>query len=93
MQKFTVPQRFFLHFYIVGSLFNGLLLLVLLVYIPIKPSFIGDNKMSSEEAWRTFLLLFLFELQVLRRLYEDMFVTKFSSSARMHILAYLCGIV
>ena len=88
MQKFTIPQRLCPHFYLVGSLFNGLLLLLMLFYIFLTPRFVGDFKMSSEEAWRTFLLLFLFELHVLRRFYEDMFVTKFSSSARMQILTY-----
>ena len=93
LQKFTIPQRLFVHFYITGSLFNGLLLLMMLAYIFLMPSFMGDFKMTSEEAWRTVLLLFLFELQVLRRLYEDTFVSKFSAVARMHIFAYFCGIM
>ena len=66
---------------------------MMLVYVFLKPRFSGNFTMSSQEARREFFLLFLFELQVLRRLYEDMFVTKFSSFARMHIVAYLYGIV
>lgn len=38
-------------------------------------------------------ILSLFELQVLRRLYETSCLSKFSRHARMHILAYLLGLL
>eukprot|EP00250_Pteridium_aquilinum_P013158 c21166_g3_i1 orf=133-1062(+) len=88
---FTVPQRFFLHFYIVGTLFNGFLLLLMLAQTCVKP--MPKFEISREEAWRTVAILFLFELQVLRRLYESLYVSKFSRHARMHILAYLLGLL
>lgn len=35
----------------------------------------------------------LLELQLLRRLYESLYVSKFSAMARMHVLAYLLGLL
>ena len=93
MQRLTVPQSFFMHFYILGTFFNSLLILMILSYIFCMPSFMGEFKMGGKEAWRSLVLLFLLELQVLRRLYENLFVTKFSPFARMHVLAYLLGIL
>ncbi|RDX68572.1 Polyprenol reductase 2, partial [Mucuna pruriens] len=42
-------------------------------------------------AWQAVFLLFLMELQVLRRLYETIHVFNYSPSARMHLLGYLTG--
>ncbi|XXG86105.1 hypothetical protein AAC387_Pa11g1065 [Persea americana] len=42
--------------------------------------------------WRVVFLLLLMEAQVLRRLYETLYVFNYSPSARMHIFGYLTGI-
>lgn len=42
--------------------------------------------------WRSVFLLILLEVQVLRRLYESVYVFNYSSTARMHIFGYLTGL-
>lgn len=43
--------------------------------------------------WKSVFLLLLMEAQVLRRLYESIYVFKYSPSARMHIIGYLTGLL
>ncbi|KAJ1375442.1 3-oxo-5-alpha-steroid 4-dehydrogenase, C-terminal [Sesbania bispinosa] len=43
-------------------------------------------------AWEAVFLLLLMEVQVLRRLYESIYVFHYSPSARMHIIGYLTGL-
>ncbi|GER34861.1 3-oxo-5-alpha-steroid 4-dehydrogenase family protein [Striga asiatica] len=43
--------------------------------------------------WKSVFLLLLMEIQVLRRLFETIYVFKYSPSARMHIGAYLTGLI
>ncbi|CAI9102824.1 OLC1v1001169C1 [Oldenlandia corymbosa var. corymbosa] len=42
--------------------------------------------------WLSVFLLLLMEAQVLRRLYETIYVFKYSPSARMHIFGYITGL-
>ncbi|CAA6673482.1 unnamed protein product [Spirodela intermedia] len=48
---------------------------------------------STGQLWKTVFVLILMEAQVIRRLYESFFVFKYDSSARMHVLGYLTGLV
>ncbi|KAK6150324.1 hypothetical protein DH2020_015256 [Rehmannia glutinosa] len=43
--------------------------------------------------WKSVFLLLLMEAQVLRRLFESIYVFKYSPSARMHIAGYLTGLI
>ncbi|KAK6155408.1 hypothetical protein DH2020_009656 [Rehmannia glutinosa] len=43
--------------------------------------------------WKSVFLLLLMETQVLRRLFESIYVFKYSPSARMHIAGYLTGLI
>lgn len=43
--------------------------------------------------WQSVFLLLLMEAQVLRRLYESIYVFNYSSSARMHVFGYLTGLL
>lgn len=112
-QKFTIPQRFFLHFYAVASIWTTFLLAMTWVYayrmVPnVSESFsystitsyltggssfrTGSDKLREiYAAWEAVFLLLLMEVQVLRRLYESIYVFNYSPSARMHILGYLTG--
>ncbi|XP_012573247.2 polyprenal reductase 2 isoform X1 [Cicer arietinum] len=112
-QKFTVPQRFFLHFYVGASIWTTFLLvttwlyayrMVPLVAEPLSYSTItsyltggstirtGSAKFHQRYvAWQAVFILLLMEAQVLRRLYETIYVFNYSPSARMHILGYLTG--
>lgn len=115
LQKFTIPQRFFLHFYAVASIWTTFLLAMTWVYayrmVPnVSESFsystitsyltggssfrTGSDKLREiYAAWEAVFLLLLMEVQVLRRLYESIYVFNYSPSARMHILGYLTGML
>ncbi|GLU19798.1 hypothetical protein SLE2022_360250 [Rubroshorea leprosula] len=116
--KFTVPQRFFLHFYVVGVVWTTFLMLATWCYaykmaplgvaalsFSVAASHLTDSShvfslhksrvadaQDRFEVWKSAFLLFLMEIHVLRRLYETLYVFKYSSSARMHIFGYLTGL-
>ena len=55
-----------------------------------------SHSMKKEEKYRIWLsvfLLLLMEAQVLRRLFETIYVFKYSPSARMHIFGYFVGLL
>ncbi|XP_057974802.1 polyprenol reductase 2-like isoform X2 [Malania oleifera] len=115
--RFTVPQKFFLHFYVVAVVWTTFLVLVTsfyaykmvplvsepLDYSTIASELAGGSHISSlyesqsirgkliNSVWQSLFLLLLMEVQVLRRLYESIFVLNYSPSARMHISGYLTG--
>jgi len=120
--RFTVPQSWFIHFYVLGTMVNTALLLVVLLFayactFPVSaresPFSImmaqmggggsvdaGDGVTSVSDlnehqfpAWSTVLLLAMMELQIFRRLYECSHVFSYSSLARMHLAAYLVGLI
>ncbi|MED6181395.1 hypothetical protein PIB30_018901 [Stylosanthes scabra] len=115
-QKFTLPQKFFLHFYILASIWTTFLLVTTWCYAytmvpPVKESsaystitsyligiggsFLRTGSPTVSEihaVWQAVFLLLLMEAQVLRRLFETIYVFKYSPSARMHIFGYLAGI-
>ncbi|QHN99257.1 Polyprenol reductase [Arachis hypogaea] len=112
-QKFTLPPRFFLHFYIVASIWTTFLLVTTWCYAytmvpPVRESsaystitsyLIGGSALRTgsttmlqrHAVWQAVFLLLLMEAQVLRRLFEIIYVFKYSPSVRMHILGYLTG--
>ncbi|XP_077231378.1 3-oxo-5-alpha-steroid 4-dehydrogenase family protein [Tasmannia lanceolata] len=116
--KFTVPQRFFLHFYVVASVWTTFLLLSTWFYAyrraqlalewwhypTVASHLTGGSHMFSihkshsipveqrYRVWWSVFLLLLMEFQVLRRLYETIYVFNYSPSARMHIFGYLTGL-
>ncbi|KAL9354337.1 hypothetical protein Peur_052307 [Populus x canadensis] len=116
--KFTVPQRFFSHFYVLAVVWTTLLLIATWIYahrmapIVSEPFFYSDlgsylagrsntfsfhrsqliNSENKLRVWLSVFLLLLIEVQVLRRLFETLYVFKYSPSARMHISGYLTGL-
>ncbi|CAL0329272.1 unnamed protein product [Lupinus luteus] len=110
-QKFTLPQRFFLHFYAVASIWTTFLLVTTWVYayktMPLVTEPFAYSTLTSYltggsslrnvsfkkryAVWEAVFLLLLMEVQVLRRLYESIYVFNYSPSARMHIIGYLTG--
>ncbi|PKI54772.1 hypothetical protein CRG98_024874 [Punica granatum] len=114
--RFSVPQRFFSHFYIIGVLWTTLLLVVTWAYAYNMAPLSSEPSMYSNIAshltggpfswhrtasaslkhtytvWNSVFLLLLMEIQVLRRLYETIYVFYYSPSARMHIFGYLAGL-
>ncbi|KAF8012565.1 hypothetical protein BT93_I0663 [Corymbia citriodora subsp. variegata] len=116
--KFTVPQRFFTHFYVLAVLWTGLLLAATWLYAYEMAPIASEPFLYSSIAsyltggshlftlhrsrstplkyrymvWKSVFLLLLMEIQVLRRLYENIYFFNYSPSARMHIFAYLTGL-
>lgn len=116
--KFTVPQRFFCHFYVVAVVWTTLLVLATLLYAYRMAPLVSEPLLYSTVAsqltggshifslhkprstplehrylvWRSVFLLLLMEVQVMRRLYETIYVFNYSSSARMHVFGYLTGL-
>nr|XP_011458301.1 PREDICTED: polyprenol reductase 2-like [Fragaria vesca subsp. vesca] len=92
-QKFTVPQKFFGHFYVAAVAWTTVLLVTTWTYaynmVPFTSQSTEDSHIIS--VWRSVFLLLLMEVQVLRRLFETLYVFNYSSSARLHIFGYLTG--
>ncbi|KAF8112728.1 hypothetical protein N665_0062s0072 [Sinapis alba] len=106
-QKWTVPQKYFAHFYVFGVAWTTLLLAITWMYafkmVPLSSEEFmfsgisrhltgGSHVENHFEVWRAVFLLLLMEIQVLRRLIESFYVFNYSPSARMNILAYLSGL-
>ncbi|XAR72760.1 Polyprenol reductase [Bertholletia excelsa] len=115
--KFTVPQKFFCHFYLLAVVWTAFLLVITWSYAynvapmvsePFHYSSIvshltgGSNIFYLRKShsivkqrykvWVSVFLLSLMEVQALRRLFETIYVFKYSASARMHIFGYLTGL-
>ena len=52
-----------------------------------------SNAQRRYEVWVSVFMLLLMQLHVFRRLYETLYVFKYSSSARMHIFGYFTGLL
>ncbi|GIL52527.1 hypothetical protein Vafri_8361 [Volvox africanus] len=81
----SVPQQFFVHFYLIGALVNTLIL-HLYIFVCCEEQDGGTIKRDA------LIALLLFELHVLRRYFETTYVMHYPDSARMHLLAYLYGL-
>ncbi|KAG0472571.1 hypothetical protein HPP92_014428 [Vanilla planifolia] len=119
VQMFTVPQRFFFHFYVVAVLLTTCLVLSTWFYaykkmIPFSSESLqfatvpnhligGSHPFSIQkstsapvkhefEVWKTIFVLLMMEAQVVRRLYETLYVFNYSIWARMHLIGYLAGL-
>ena len=84
---YMLPKRSFQYFYIVASFVNTALWIYLITgnTIDLKPHL--NTQYISPHA--TLYLLFLSTVQSYRRLYESVFITRFSEFAVMHI-GYVC---
>ncbi|CAN7090251.1 hypothetical protein IGI04_033872 [Brassica rapa subsp. trilocularis] len=90
-QKWTLPQKHFAHFYVLGVAWTTLLLAATWMYA-FKMTPLTSDEFHLSKVWRAVFLLVLMEIQVLRRLMESFYVFKYSPSARMSILGYLAGL-
>ncbi|XP_050365408.1 LOW QUALITY PROTEIN: polyprenol reductase 1-like [Argentina anserina] len=92
-QKFSVPQKFFSHFYAGPVAWTTLLLVTTWMYAYNMAQLTGHSTQSSHiiSVWRSVFLLLLMEVQVLRRLFETLYVFNYCSTARLHIVRYLIG--
>ena len=76
-----VPHRWFQHFYVVGVCANAWTL----------SSAAKRAGGRDEDAYVVYALV-LFQVHLCRRLYESVFVSVYSSCARMHVAAYVLGL-
>ncbi|XP_078445976.1 3-oxo-5-alpha-steroid 4-dehydrogenase family protein [Wolffia australiana] len=90
--RFTVPHTYFGHFYVLGVLWTTCLL-GSMWYYACRTTKAGENPMANAHLWNTVFVLLLMETQVIRRLYESYMVFKSDSSARLHFLIYVLGLV
>ncbi|GMJ01406.1 Polyprenol reductase 1 [Hibiscus trionum] len=90
--KFTVPQRFFSHFYMVATVWTTILLLATWTYSFATTSRSTETIEHRYGVWHAVFLLLLMEAQVVRRLFESLYVFSYRQSARMHIFLYLSSI-
>ncbi|KAL0341401.1 UNVERIFIED_CONTAM: Polyprenol reductase 2 [Sesamum radiatum] len=118
-KKFSVPQKFFCHFYILAVVWTTFLLVATSLYAhrtaptfsePVLYSSIASHltgvshelslhkshsslRDNNYKIWKSVFLLLLMETQVLGRLFESIYVFKYSPAARMHIFGYLTGLL
>ncbi|WZY84557.1 hypothetical protein YC2023_030941 [Brassica napus] len=86
-QKWTVPQKYFAHFYVVGVVWTTLLFAMTWMYaFKMAPLTGGSHVEHWFKVWRAVFLLLLMEVHVLRRLIESFYVFNYSPCARMTFL-------
>ena len=78
-----VPHRWFQHFYVVGAGVNARTLYVALA---------RASSVKAHNVYYVVYALVLFQVHLFRRLYESVFVSVYSSEARMHVAAYALGL-
>ncbi|GLJ16228.1 hypothetical protein SUGI_0272240 [Cryptomeria japonica] len=118
--RWSVPQSYFLHFYLVSVTWTTFLLVCMSYFAHCTTATTSSDSLRyssvasyiaggvdalsfakppyilaeyNKQAWKTVLVLLLIEAQVVRRLYETVYVFNYCHSARMHILGYLTGMV
>ncbi|XP_048632985.1 polyprenol reductase 2-like [Brassica napus] len=92
-QKWTVPQKYFSHFYVVGVVWTTFLFAMTWMYaLKMAPLTGGSHVEHWFKVWRAVFLLLLMEIHVLRRLIESFYVFNYSPCARMNILGYFTGL-
>ncbi|RID72249.1 hypothetical protein BRARA_C04150 [Brassica rapa] len=92
-QKWTVPQKYFAHFYVVGVVWTTCLFAITWMYaFKMAPLTGGSHVDHWFKVWRAVFLLLLMEIHVLRRLIESFYVFNYSPCARMNILGYFTGL-
>ncbi|WZZ43632.1 hypothetical protein YC2023_039891 [Brassica napus] len=93
VHKWTVPQKYFAHFYVVGVVWTTLLFAMTWMYaFKMAPLTGGSHVEHWFKVLRAVFLLLLMEIHVLRRLIESFYVFKYSPCARMSILGYFTGL-
>lgn len=86
----VVPQSWFAHFYAVGVLWNALV--IALVGLQCCLSASSDMRDVFISRLRNTLILGTFQVHLVRRLVETIFMMKYPRDAKMHIMAYVFGI-
>ncbi|XP_068724303.1 polyprenol reductase-like isoform X1 [Montipora capricornis] len=99
MKVFHVPNRLFIHFYVIGSSMSCAFLVILVLHcffgstsIPQDLSEILDLHFTpSTDCFTVLLSLLLLLVQTCRRLFESLFVSVFTG--KMNVAHYLLGVI
>lgn len=90
---FTVPKSYFLHFYVLGLMVNGLNVVVHWYVDGVAQSFwSGGCAEALLQCPPHLASALLFQVHLARRAYECVFVHKFSPQARMTWMVYVGGL-
>lgn len=84
LSGWTVPQRWFAHFYALGAAWNAAVAYALL-------SLPGFSSVPATQRATSILALGLLQLHLTRRLLETVGLMKYPPGSRMHGIAYLFG--
>lgn len=86
LTDWTVPQRWFYHFYLVGCVWNGFVTL-LFIFSPSNNKAMPPSLLIAHA-----LSLVLFEIHLIRRLAETLGMMNYPVHARMHGIAWIFGL-
>lgn len=92
-----VPHKWFTHFYVVGVVCNGFVLVHAVGLVAELRSTGGREGSTSlitdeiESSARGALVAVLFQIHVTRRLCESLFLSKHNPHTKMHVVGYLVG--
>lgn len=90
--KLRVPKSYFIHMYILGLCINTIFILNSIKYTLLTKLTDLDNINENLKVKSNYILiLILFELHTVRRLYECCFLTIYGNST-IHFGGYLCGL-
>lgn len=99
-QDFSVPKRFFAHYYAYSTAWTTVVLTVYGFCVIAQTSLAmqchGAMVRDDVDSWAAslgVLLLLLCLLQAARRLYESCYISTYSASARLHWATYLLGML
>ncbi|KAL6774515.1 hypothetical protein ACKKBG_A25290 [Auxenochlorella protothecoides x Auxenochlorella symbiontica] len=86
LSDWTVPQKWFSHFYALGSVWS-----VPVIWAVMQQLWTGTSQ-AAWEAQVSLLALCLLEVHLVRRYLETVLIMQYPPNARMHGIAYLYGI-
>lgn len=86
LSDWTVPQKWFAHFYAIGAACNTIITILFLV----SPFYLSLDPTYEAVFLVTFVLL---EFHLVRRLVETVAMMRYPEQARMHGIAYLFGLL
>jgi 3-oxo-5-alpha-steroid 4-dehydrogenase 3 len=88
LRDWSVPQRWFLHFYLLGAAFNA----ATLAAAASAAGALGASSASAAALHAPLLALCAFQAHLLRRAAETRWLMRYPPAARMHVIAYAFGL-
>jgi len=92
LRDWSVPQRWFLHFYLLGAAFNAATLAAAASAAAALSSGAAAAAASAAALQAPLLALCAFQAHLLRRAAETRWLMRYPAAARMHVIAYAFGL-